>query len=79
MRLHHLTAGAGGMYRGICLRDNTVAAELMARDHDVSLLPVYTRTRTDERNVSDGHVFELPGVLRIVLVPEQADRRELRS
>ena len=45
------------MYCGTCLRDNTVAAELMARGHDVSLLPVYTPTRTDERNVSDGHVF----------------------
>jgi len=57
MRLLHLTAGAGGMYCGTCLRDNTVAAELMARGHDVSLLPVYTPTRTDETNVSDGHVF----------------------
>ena len=45
------------MYCGTCLRDNTVAAELMARGHDVSLLPVYTPTRTDERNVSDAHVF----------------------
>ena len=57
MRLLHLTAGAGGMYCGTCLRDNTVAAELMARGHDVSLLPVYTPTRTDEANVSDDHVF----------------------
>jgi glycosyltransferase involved in cell wall biosynthesis len=57
MRLLHLTAGAGGMYCGTCLRDNTLAAELMARGHDVSLLPVYTPTRTDEQNVSDDHVF----------------------
>ena len=57
MRLLPLTAGAGGMYCGTCLRDNTLAAELLARGHDVSLLPVYTPTRTDETNVSDGHVF----------------------
>jgi len=57
MRILHLTAGAGGMYCGSCLRDNTLAAELMARGHDVSLLPVYTPTRTDETNVSDEHVF----------------------
>jgi glycosyltransferase involved in cell wall biosynthesis len=57
VRLLHLTAGAGGMYCGTCLRDNTLAAELLARGHDVSLLPVYTPTRTDERNVSDGRVF----------------------
>jgi glycosyltransferase involved in cell wall biosynthesis len=57
MRLLHLTAGAGGMYCGSCLRDNALAAELLARGHDVSLLPVYTPTRTDEANRSDGHVF----------------------
>jgi glycosyltransferase involved in cell wall biosynthesis len=45
------------MYCGSCLRDNTLATELMARGHDVSLLPVYTPTRTDEANVSDEHVF----------------------
>ena len=57
MRILHLTAGAGGMYCGSCLRDNALATELMARGHDVSLLPVYTPTRTDERNVSDDQVF----------------------
>jgi glycosyltransferase involved in cell wall biosynthesis len=57
MRILYITAGAGGMYCGSCLRDNTLAAELLARGHDVSLLPVYTPTRTDEENVSDGHVF----------------------
>ena len=45
------------MYCGTCLRDNALATELLARGHDVSLLPVYTPTRTDETNVSDGHVF----------------------
>ena len=45
------------MYCGSCLRDNALAAELIARGHDVTLTPVYTPTRTDERNVSGGHVF----------------------
>ena len=45
------------MYCGSCLRDNALATELMARGHDVSLMPVYTPTRTDERNVSDHRVF----------------------
>ena len=45
------------MYCGSCLRDNALAAELLARGHDVLLLPVYTPTLTDETNVSDGHVF----------------------
>jgi glycosyltransferase involved in cell wall biosynthesis len=57
MRILHMTAGAGGMYCGSCLRDNALAAELIARGHDVSLLPVYTPTRTDEANRSGEKVF----------------------
>jgi glycosyltransferase involved in cell wall biosynthesis len=57
MRILQITAGAGGMYCGSCLRDNALATETMARGHDVSLLPVYTPTLTDEPNVSDEHVF----------------------
>jgi glycosyltransferase involved in cell wall biosynthesis len=45
------------MYCGSCLRDNALAAALLARGHDVVLSPVYTPTRTDERNVSQAHVF----------------------
>ena len=40
------------MYCGSCLRDNAMATELIARGHDVMLLPVYTPTLTDEPNVS---------------------------
>jgi glycosyltransferase involved in cell wall biosynthesis len=57
MRVLAVTAGAGAMYCGSCLRDNALAAEMMARGHDVSLLPIYTPTTTDEPNVSDGRVF----------------------
>jgi len=57
VRLLQITAGAGGMYCGSCLRDNALARELLDRGHDVLLLPVYTPTLTDETNVSDGHVF----------------------
>lgn len=44
------------MYCGSCLRDNAMATELIARKHDVLLLPVYTPTFTDEPNVSSDHV-----------------------
>ena len=44
------------MYCGSCIRDNALAAALRAAGHDVVLLPLYTPTRTDERNVSQGHV-----------------------
>ena len=45
------------MYCGSCLLDNALAAELMAQGHDVILLPVYTPTLTDEKNVSQKRVF----------------------
>lgn len=45
------------MYCGSCLRDNALASELISRGHDVTLLPVYTPTRTDEPNVSQSKVF----------------------
>jgi glycosyltransferase involved in cell wall biosynthesis len=52
MRILSITAGAAGMYCGSCFRDNGLAAELIKRGHDVTLIPVYTPTRTDEENVS---------------------------
>jgi glycosyltransferase involved in cell wall biosynthesis len=57
MKLLALTAGAGPMYCGSCLRDNALAAELVRRGHDVILMPLYTPTRTDEPNVSRSRVF----------------------
>ena len=57
MRILSITAGAAGMYCGSCFHDNALAAELLARGHDVTLLPVYTPTRTDEPNVSRDRVL----------------------
>jgi hypothetical protein len=48
LKILSITAGAAGMYCGSCLRDNALAIELMARGHDVTLVPVYTPTLTDE-------------------------------
>jgi len=52
MRILSLTAGAASMYCGSCLRDNALAARLIKLGHDVTLLPFYTPTLTDEENVS---------------------------
>jgi glycosyltransferase involved in cell wall biosynthesis len=52
MRLLLLSAGAASMYCGSCMRDNALAAALVRRGHDVTLLPFYTPTLTDEKNVS---------------------------
>ena len=57
MKILSITAGAGEMYCGSCLRDNSLAAELLARGHEVTLVPVYTPTRTDEPNVSRHRVL----------------------
>ena len=56
MKILYLTGGAGRMYCGSCLRDNALATELIARGHEVLLLPVYTPTFTDEPNVSQHRV-----------------------
>lgn len=45
------------MYCGSCLRDNALAAALQHAGHDVLLIPTYTPTRTDERNVSRNRIF----------------------
>lgn len=52
MNILSLTAGAATMYCGSCLRDNALAAELIRQGHEVTLLPFYTPTLTDEDNVS---------------------------
>jgi glycosyltransferase involved in cell wall biosynthesis len=57
VKITYITAGAGGMYCGSCIRDNALAAALTGRGHDVTLLPLYTPTRTDEKNVSQHRVF----------------------
>jgi glycosyltransferase involved in cell wall biosynthesis len=57
MKILSITAGAAGMYCGSCLRDNALAIELMARGHDVTLVPVYTPTLTDDKNVSRPEVL----------------------
>ena len=57
MRILSITAGAAGMYCGSCLRDNALAVELLARGHDVTLLPLYTPTNPGVRNVSRHRVL----------------------
>ncbi len=62
MKILSITAGAANMYCGSCLRDNALAAELLRRGHDVTLMPVYTPTVTDEINVSSGNPVLFGGI-----------------
>jgi glycosyltransferase involved in cell wall biosynthesis len=57
MRILSVTAGAASMYCGSCLRDNATAAALLARGHEVTLIPLYTPLRTDEINVTRNDVL----------------------
>ena len=62
MKILSITAGAANMYCGSCLRDNALAAELLRRGHDVTLMPFYTPTLTDEVNVSSGNQVLFGGI-----------------
>jgi glycosyltransferase involved in cell wall biosynthesis len=62
LKILSITAGAGDMLCGSCLRDNALAADLLARGHDVTLLPVYTPTLTDEPNMSAGRPVFYGGI-----------------
>jgi glycosyltransferase involved in cell wall biosynthesis len=57
MRIVYIAAGAGGMYCGACARDIALVRALLARGHDVQVLPLYTPLRRDG--------VELPAVERI--------------
>ncbi|MEE3372474.1 MAG: glycosyltransferase family 4 protein [Planctomycetota bacterium] len=57
MKINYLTAGAGGMYCGSCLHDNTLARALHRLGVDVQLIPTYTPIRTDEEDATIDRVF----------------------
>ena len=57
MRILSVTAGAASMYCGSCLRDNALAAQLIKRGHDVTLIPLYTPLLSDETNVTRPHIL----------------------
>jgi glycosyltransferase involved in cell wall biosynthesis len=57
MKIAYVTAGAGGMLCGSCIRDNALARALGKRGHEVVLAPIYTPLRTDEENVASDRVF----------------------
>ena len=56
MRIAYIAAGAGSMYCGSCLRDNALAAALIAQGRDIVLAPAYTPMKTDEECAAIDHV-----------------------
>lgn len=75
MKIAYITAGGGGMYCGSCIHDNTLARALIARKHEVLLIPTYTPIRTDEEDVSFGKVFY--GGINVYLQQKSALFRKL--
>ncbi len=57
MRVAYLASGAAGMYCGTCMRDNRLAATLIAQGREVVLMPMYTPLRTDENDVSRSPIY----------------------
>lgn len=57
MRIASITAGAGGMYCGSCMKDNTLANALHRLGHECILIPCYTPLRLDEPQANESPVF----------------------
>lgn len=51
MKITILTAGTGSYYCGACMRDNTLARELIAMGHNAHLVPMYLPLQLDEERV----------------------------
>jgi glycosyltransferase involved in cell wall biosynthesis len=47
VRIVHLAAGAGSMYCGACARDVHMLRGMIARGHDVQVIPLYTPLRVE--------------------------------
>jgi len=57
MRIIYITAGAGRMYCGSCLRDGALASELLKQGNDVLFVPLYTPLRTEGEDVTVDELF----------------------
>ena len=75
MKIAYIAAGAAGMYCGSCIHDNTLAAALIRRGHQVTLVPTYTPLRTDETCVGVDSVFY--GAINVYLEQKSSLYRRL--
>ena len=57
MKIAHITAGAGQMYCGSCLRDNILASSLLDAGHEMTLIPTYTPARSEGRDVALERIY----------------------
>jgi glycosyltransferase involved in cell wall biosynthesis len=62
MNIVHITAGAGGMFCGICLRDNALVAALKKMGHQTTMVPLYLPLTLDEEDQSAGTPIFFSGI-----------------
>jgi glycosyltransferase involved in cell wall biosynthesis len=62
MNIVHITPGAGGMYCGICLRDNALVATLRKMGHQATMVPLYLPLTLDEEDQSAGTPIFFSGI-----------------
>src|SRR3954454_7549475 len=62
MNIVQITAGAGGMYCGICLRDNALVAALRSMGHHVLMVPLYLPLTLDEKDESEDTPIFFSGI-----------------
>ena len=57
MKIIYIATGAANMFCGSCMHDNALAAGMQAAGEDVTMFPLYTPMRLDERSVGERHIF----------------------
>src|SRR5215475_10981459 len=62
MNIVHITAGAGGMFCGICLRDNALVGALRKLGHHATMIPLYLPLTLDEEDQSAGTPIFFSGI-----------------
>ena len=62
MKLAFLTPGTGNYYCGVCMRDNSLAKQLIAQGHDVTMLPTYLPHFLDEDSATGDEPIFFGGI-----------------
>ncbi len=62
MKIAFITPGTGNYYCGVCMRDNSLARNLIDAGHEVTMLPTYLPHFLDEEPVSDDQPIFFGGI-----------------
>jgi len=62
VKLAFITPGTGNYYCGVCMRDNSLARNLIDAGHEVTMLPTYLPHFLDEENVAEEQPIFFGGI-----------------